>query len=85
MIDPASATSVTGFNRATNSSTTANESEEVWVTLEQLSGPMYLNSMEHAAITIKSLPSQPHDDDNLAAAGVLQYRYSSSKNKSKKQ
>ena len=44
-----------------------------WLTEEQLAGPLYFNSTTHAKIRCKSLPSQDHEDADLAKEGVLQY------------
>ena len=53
--------------------------DENWLTLDTLSGPVYFNNFDHAKIVCATLPSRPHENVGLAAEGVMQYLYASSK------
>lgn len=55
-----------------------NHEQIVKLTPEQLGGPMYLNSEEHASILISSgwLTTKPHELKPLADAGVVQVEWS---------
>ena len=74
LLDPQVA-KLNGFNTAFAFNTTRNDSAENWWTREELAGPKGLNSFKNADILIESntLPTQPHENPALAAAGVLQY------------
>ena len=77
ILDPACCSNE-GINRTVNSTVRMGEDNVVWVTLEQLAGSSFLNSMEHAKASIATFPSRPHEIAGLAAEGVLQYEYTSS-------
>ncbi len=47
----------------------------VWLTLEELSGPTYMNSKTNAEIAIQTMQSRNHINTALATAGVMQYKH----------
>ena len=74
IINPEEGGSVgTNFTRRTKART--DRDSEVWITEEQMSGPTFLNSKDHAAIAAKSLPCRLHENVALAAVGVKQYQW----------
>ncbi|CAK0819267.1 unnamed protein product, partial [Prorocentrum cordatum] len=49
---------------------------DVWVTLDVLGGPLYLNNKEHALAMIADLESRPHKRSRaLRDLGILEYHY----------
>ena len=72
MLDPASGGSIKNtIERSVAEETTT---RVLWVTEEQYSGPMFLNSKEHAKLALEGEPSRPHENKKLADKGVLQFR-----------
>ena len=70
-----------GWNSTKVVNNNINTEEIVWLTEEQMGGPLYLNSPSHAAIVVKAkiLLEQDHELAPLAAAGIKQYEFSWSK------
>ena len=63
-------------SQTTVSNITDDNDRELWLTLEELAGPQYMNSEANANIAITSMASRPHEQNAaLAAAGVKQYQY----------
>ena len=50
------------------------KNEIVWVTLDELGGPKYMNSTANAKVAITTMESKPHENKSLADAGVLVYK-----------
>ena len=72
-LDPESGGCV-GKNITTRTNEGCEGETEVWVTEEELAGPMHMNSARLAGIAIKSMDSRPRENEALRAAGVLQYK-----------
>ena len=74
ILDPKSGGS-SAVNVTSRSIEHARSRTTVWLTIEELGGPKYLNSMSNAKLMAKDLLSRPHESPSLATEGVLQYRY----------
>ena len=63
-----------GFNRSVFKSETSVE-DEMWLTLDQLQGPQFLNSKDHALALVEAgeLEERPHEFSSLAQRGIKQY------------
>ena len=84
LLDPASGGCI-GKNFAQRTSTSSNTSLWVWLTLEELSGPRWLNSVKNAEIAVTSMLSRPHSTNSaLANAGVMEFRHHIRKEELKK-
>ena len=77
MIDPKTAV-CKGYNSTVAFDQEENKGSEQWLSEEQMGGPMFLNSANHAGIIVKGkvLEERDHENPALAAAGVKQYYFS---------
>lgn len=59
---------------------------KVWLTCEQLSGPQFMNSLEHAKIMTSAgdMPERKSSYASLAARGILEYQHTISSELAKK-
>lgn len=78
MSDPATGGAIIQ-NKTRRETVEENDSTIVWLTEEQLASPQWLNSAHHAHLATQCLKSQKHEIPSLALAGVLQYRFTSNK------
>ena len=84
LLDPASGGCV-GKNFCTRTSTTSDTTTWVWLTLDELAGPKWLNSEANAKIAITAMTSRPHSTNTaLCDAGVHEYRHEIRKEELKK-
>ena len=74
LLDPKTGGSV-GRNWTERTLNTIDSEREVWLTVDELASPRWLNSRENAEIAIKSLVSRPHDNASLRSEGILQYHW----------
>ena len=67
-----------GFNRTLVFDTESSDTTITWLTEEQMSGPNWLNSKEHAKMVVehKVLTDRPHEWELFAQQGILQWEFS---------
>jgi hypothetical protein len=64
-----------GYNETSRSEKKRKLSQGEWITEEELSGPLYLNSKVNAALAVNDLTQRPHELPSLAKKGVKQYEF----------
>ena len=65
-----------GRNISSRRSQDGTKAKIVWLTLNELAGPAYMNSVADAKIAISAMKSRTHAENSaMAAAGILQYRH----------
>lgn len=74
VLDPDASRLVAKFTQ-TRSLVSGTQGRVLWLTVPQLSGPLFFNNKDHAELAAKGLPSRPHELKSLSDAGVLQYRH----------
>ena len=77
VLDPA-LVAAEGFKRTSVFKSETNVEDEMWLTLDQLQGPQFLNSKDHALALVEAgeLEERPHEFSSLAQRGIKQYRFS---------
>ena len=66
-----------GFNRTSVFKSETSVEDEMWLTLDQLQGPQFLNSKDHALVLVEAgeLEERPHEFSSLAQRLIKQYRF----------
>ena len=65
-----------GRNTSSRSSQDGTKAKIVWVTLNELAGPAYMNSVADAKVAVTAMKSRPHAENSaMAAAGICQYKH----------
>ena len=66
-----------GRNTSSRISQDGTKAKIVWVTLNELAGPAYMNSVPDAKVAVTAMQSRPHAENSaMAAAGICQYKHS---------
>ena len=75
LLDPKIVT-CSGINTTSRRSQSGTKAEIVWVTVNELAGPAYMNSLADAKLAVTSMRSRLHKDNTaMAAAGIYQYKH----------
>ena len=61
------------FQKTTREITSGTKVRKIWLTLEQMAGPLVFNSMVHAEIVAKKAPERPSQYAALAEEGIMEY------------